>query len=127
MATRRKIVTIMPVEAMVGKLQAINKEGQRFYVGFQRKYSVKNMFQARMRAISVAPTSEQLAGRQKFTVSVREVETQMQDVAHAQVLLRKFKAQTKYSTQRGFAVAEAYKYYDESTQTVVWPADYWTA
>lgn len=127
MATRRKIVTIMPVEAMVGKMHGLKKEGARFYVGFQRKYSVKNMFQARMNVRSTAVSSGELDARRKFTVSVAAVRTEMLDTAHAAVFLTKFKAQTKYSTLNGFAVAEAYKYYSEQTHTVVWPADYWTA
>lgn len=125
MATRRKIVTIMPVEAMVGKMQGLKKEGVRFYVGFQRKYSVKNMFQARMNVRSTAVSSGELDARRKFTVCVAAVQTEMLDPAHAAKFLAKFKAQTKYSTLNGFAVAEAYKYYDDSTHTVVWPANYW--
>lgn len=115
----------MPVEAMVGKMQGRKKEGARFYVGFQRKYSVKNMFQARMNERSTAVSQTELAARRKFTVSIAAVQTEMQDPAHAAVFVRKFKAQTKYSTLRGFAVAEAYKYYDEQTHTVVWPTGYW--
>ena len=116
----------MPVEAMVGKMQGLKKEGARFYVGFQRKYSVKNMFQARMNVRSTSVSSAELEARRKFTVSVAAVQTEMQDPAHQAVFLRKFKAQTKYSTLNGFAVAEAYKYYDNSTHTVVWPAGYWS-
>lgn len=115
----------MPVEAMVGKMQGLKKEGARFYVGFQRKYSVKNMFQARMKVRSTAVSSGEIAARQKFRVCVAAVQTEMVDPAHAAVFLRKFKAQTKYSTLNGFAVAEAFKYYDESTHTVVWPTGYW--
>lgn len=126
MATKRKIVTIMPVEAMVGKMQGLKKEGTRFYVGFQRSYSVQNMFQARMRVRSTAVSSSELASRQKFTVASAAMRTEMQDPAHAAVFVRKFRAQTKYSTLNGFAMAEAYKYYDDSTHTVVWPANYWS-
>ena len=116
----------MPVEAMVGKMQGLKKEGARFYVGYQRSYSVKNMFQARMRVRTSAVSSSELAARQKFTVANASMRTEMQDPAHALVFVRKFRAQTKYSTLNGFAMSEAYKYYDDSTHTVVWPANYWS-
>lgn len=126
------MTVILPFDAVSGKLSPVNERvgdngygTGRYYVAFQRSYGNKTMFQARTKARSTPVSSGELEQRSKFRVCVTEMETQMQDPAHSQVFVRKFRAQLKYATLRGFAMAEAYKYYNDTTHTVDWPSDYW--
>ena len=124
---------LLPFDTVSGKLSPVDERAGdkgygtgRFYVSYERSYGNKIMFQARTRARSTATTSAEVAQRTKFRLCVTEMETQLTNPQHAQVLMRKFRA-SHYATLRGFTMEECMKYFDGTTQTVVWPADYWNA
>ena len=103
------------VQCLHGKIS--KKHGKTIFC--KRKASGRCYTQLR-EGRSTAPSSDELAQRNKFKVCVQAAATRLQDPTKVSGDLAKFKAQEKYTTLRGYLAARAFKNYDDSTQTVVW-------
>lgn len=129
MATKRQVLTELPVTAIIGKMGGgqskwgaeYNKLG--FYVGYKRWYGNKNMFQARVNYRSTAPNANELAAREKFRIVAQAARREMADTTQQQYRNAYYRRQTKNPTMYGMVFSHAWELYEDGQ--VVFPANYW--
>lgn len=124
--SKRKIITIEPVEAMTGKLSNRKTDSNlrysvpRFYIGFQRKTGNNNFFQARVNLRSTPAKQSELDKRDQFRIVAAAVRTILNDPVKSAALMEEYRGQDKYRTFRGFVFAKGWYLYDPQTKTVIW-------
>lgn len=102
--SRRRMVCVMPIEAVIGKMaprdQKVNRDNAGFkcFVGYQMSNSVFNRFRVMSRPRSTAVLPEETQHRAKFKTAVTATRTRMQDPVKYQQDLAAFQAQSKYKT-----------------------------
>ena len=102
--SKRRMVCVMPIEAVIGKLcprdQKVNRDNAGFkcFVGYQMSNSVFNRFRVMSRPRSTAVTTDETQQRNKFKAAVTATRTRMADPEKYAQDLAAFQAQTKYKT-----------------------------
>ena len=102
--SKRRMVCVMPVEAVIGKLcprdQKVNRDNAGFkcFVGYQMSNSVFNRFRVMSRPRSTNVTEMETTLRAKFKVAVTATRTRMQNPEQYQTDMVAFSKQTKYKT-----------------------------
>ena len=102
--SRRRMVCVMPIEAVVGKMaptdQKVTKENAGFkcFVGYQVGRSVFNRYQVRCNPRSTAVKQEELNRRKNFGDVVKATRARMIDPDQSLADMIAFEKQTKYKT-----------------------------
>lgn len=100
----RRMVCVMPVEAIIGKMapsdQKVTADNQGFkcFVGFQNKHSVFNRYQVRSRPRTSAVKQEELVLRKKFADTVKATRLRLNDPDKSLADQIAYSQQTKYKT-----------------------------
>lgn len=112
--SRRRLVCVMPLEAIIGKI-APSKErvtksnpGFRCFVGYQRGTSMFNRYQVKTNARQRAFDEAELNNQQKFKVAQKNARLALLDPEEYARLSLAFSKQTKYSTLYGYTFAQEY-------------------
>ena len=102
--SRRRMVCVMPVEAVIGKMapsdQKVNKENAGFkcFVGYQLGNSVFNRYQVKSRPRSTSVKQEELNRQKNFGDVVKATRARMLDPDQSLADMLAFEKQTKYKT-----------------------------
>lgn len=102
--SKRRMVCVMPIEAVIGKMcprdQKVKRDNAGFkcFVGYQMSNSVFNRFRVMSRPRSTAVLPEETQHRAKFKTAVTATRARMQDPVKYQQDLAAFQAQSKYKT-----------------------------
>ena len=102
--SKRRMVCVMPVEAVIGKLcprdQKVNRDNAGFkcFVGYQMSNSVFNRFRVMSRPRSTDVTEFETSQRAKFKTAVKATRARMLDPTQYQTDMVAFSKQTKYKT-----------------------------
>lgn len=100
----RRMVCVMPVEAIIGKMapsdQKVTADNQGFkcFVGFQNKRSVFNRFQVRSKPRSTAVKQDELVRRKNFGDVVKATRQRLNDPDQSLTDMIAYSNQTKYKT-----------------------------
>lgn len=102
--SRRRMVCVMPIEAVIGKMaprdQKVNRENAGFkcFVGYQMSNSVFNRFRVMSRPRSTNVSQFEQTQRAKFKAVAKATRTRMQNPEQSQTDMLAFSKQTKYKT-----------------------------
>ena len=113
--SKRRMVCVMPIEAVIGKMapknQRVNRENAGFkcFVRYQVGTSVYNRYQVKSRPRSTAVTPGETQHRQKFATVLKATRARMQDPVQAAQDQLAFAAQTKYKTLYSYVFNQEWK------------------
>ena len=102
--SKRRMVCVMPIEAVIGKLcprdQKVNRDNAGFkcFVGYQMSNSVFNRFRVMSRPRSTPVLPDETQQRAKFKTAVTATRARMQNPELYAQDLAAFQAQSKYKT-----------------------------
>ena len=102
--SKRRMVCVMPIEAVIGKLcprdQKVNRDNAGFkcFVGYQMSNSVFNRFRVMSRPRSTNVSEQETNQRAKFKVAATATRARMLNPEQYQTDMLAFSKQTKYKT-----------------------------
>lgn len=102
--SKRRMVCVMPIEAVIGKLcprdQKVNRDNAGFkcFVGYQMSNSVFNRFRVMSRPRITNVSEQEMNQRAKFKAAVTATRTRMLNPEEYQKDMLAFSKQTKYKT-----------------------------
>ena len=102
--SKRRMVCVMPIEAVVGKMapkdQKVSRDNAGFkcFVGYQRIGSVFNRFQVKANPRSTSVGGAEIAHRNKFSAAVKATRQRLMDAQQSAADKLAFSKQTKYKT-----------------------------
>ena len=112
--SRRRMVCVMPVEAIVGKMapknQKVNRNNAGFkcFVGYQLSGSVFNRFQVKSRPRTTPVSTDEQNLRTIFTTVVKATRTRLADPEKMLQDQQAFAKQTKYKTLYQYVFNQEY-------------------
>lgn len=112
--SRRRMVCVMPIEAVIGKMapkdQKVNRKNAGFkcFVGYQLNGSVFNRFQVKSRPRSTPVSTDEQNQRTIFTTVVKAVRTRLANPETALQDQQAFAKQTKYKTLYQYVFNQEY-------------------
>ena len=113
-SSRRRMVCVMPIEAVVGKMaptdQKVNKEnaGCKCFVGYQLGHSVFNRYQVRTRPRSNAYSQDEQQRWKIFSDVVKATRQRMQDPDQSLADQIAYSQQTKYKSLYAYVFNQEY-------------------
>lgn len=113
--SKRRMVCVMPIEAVIGKMAPKNKKvnkdnaGFKCFVGYQVGTSVFNRYQVKSRPRSTAVTPDEMQHRQKFATVLKATRLRMQNPEQSVSDQMAFAAQTKYKTLYSYVFNQEWK------------------
>lgn len=102
--SRRRMVCVMPVEAVIGKMapsdQKVNQANAGFkcFVGYQHGHSVFNRYQVRTKPRTTPVQQEELVRRKKFADTVKATRERLNNPDQSLADQIAYSNQTKYKT-----------------------------
>lgn len=111
---KRRIVCVMPVEAVIGKIAKVNEKvsqrnpGFKCFVGYQRGDAIFNRFQVKVNSRKASYSMDEIGLQQKFKAAVENTWRRMQDSSHQSADQLAFSKQTKYRTLYGYIFSLEY-------------------
>lgn len=112
--SRRRLVCVMPLEAIIGKIapskERVSKSNPGFkcFVGYQRGTSLFNRYQVKTHGRQRAFDDMELSNQQKFKIAQKNARAALLDPEKYAQLTLAFSKQTKYSTLYGYTFAQEY-------------------
>lgn len=102
--SKRRLVCVMPVEAIIGKIapadQKVSKNNPGFkcFVGYQRGNGIHNRYQVKVNPRRTDFTQDEKTQQQKFKAVVKATRARMQNPEQSVQDQLAFSQQTKYKT-----------------------------
>lgn len=112
--SRRRLVCVMPVEAIIGKIapadQKVSKSNPGFkcFVGYQRGNGIFNRYQVKKNARRKDYAEEELDLQKKFTDAVKATRQRLMDPDQNMIDQLAFSKQSKYKTLYSYVFNQVY-------------------